>query len=172
MKVGADRKYAIEFRDAAVKQVIEGGRSMTAVARSLEMSSKTLANWVYRTRKGQALIKRQPTKPASEMEAGAEGVELVYFGLARQAIGQGAGRWLMQEALAAASARGARRIWLHTCNYDHPRALGFYQRCGFAIYARGPSEIERYRRNSSAFSNTRERMSVTAVMSPLACSAS
>ena len=72
-----------------------------------------------------------------EMEAGAEGVEVVYFGLARQAIGQGAGCWLMQEALAAASARGARRIWLHTCNYDHPRALGFYQRCGFSIYAQG-----------------------------------
>ena len=44
MKAGADRKYTIEFRDAAVKQVNAGGRSMTAVARSLEMSSKTLAN--------------------------------------------------------------------------------------------------------------------------------
>ena len=69
MKVGTDRKYAIEFRDAAVKQVIEGGRSMTAVARSLEMSSKTLANWVYRARKGDALVKRAPAQPASELEA-------------------------------------------------------------------------------------------------------
>jgi len=69
MKVGIDRKYAVEFRDAALKQVIDGGRSMTAVARSLEMSSKTLANWVYRARKGQALIKRQITKPISELEA-------------------------------------------------------------------------------------------------------
>ena len=40
MKAGGDRKYAIEFRDAAVMQVIEGGHSMTAVARSLEMSGK------------------------------------------------------------------------------------------------------------------------------------
>jgi hypothetical protein len=31
--------------DSAVKQVIEGGGSVAAVARSLEMSGKTLANW-------------------------------------------------------------------------------------------------------------------------------
>ena len=68
MKVAADRTYAIEFRDAAVKQVIDGGRAISAVARSLEMSSKTLANWVYRARKGQALVKRQPTHPVSELE--------------------------------------------------------------------------------------------------------
>jgi len=69
MKAGIDRKYTAEFRDAAVKQVNAGGRSMTAVARSLEMSNKTLANWVYRARKGQALVKRQPAQPVSELEA-------------------------------------------------------------------------------------------------------
>ena len=69
MKVGPDRKYTIEFRDAAVKQVIDGGRGISAVARSLELSSKTLANWVYRARKGQAPVKRKPTLPASELEA-------------------------------------------------------------------------------------------------------
>jgi transposase len=69
MKSGSDRRYTPEFRDAAVKQVIEGGRSVAAVARSLEMSSKSLANWVYRARKGQALVKRAPAQPVSEMEA-------------------------------------------------------------------------------------------------------
>jgi transposase-like protein len=44
MKAGTDRKYTAEFRDAAVQQVNAGGRTMTAVARSLEMSNKTLAN--------------------------------------------------------------------------------------------------------------------------------
>ena len=68
MKAGTDRKYTAEFRDSAVKQV-EGGRSMSAVARSLEMSSKTLANWVYRARKGQLLVKRAPARPISELEA-------------------------------------------------------------------------------------------------------
>ena len=42
---------------------------MPSVARSLEMSSKTLANWVYRARHGEALLKRSPVKPVSELEA-------------------------------------------------------------------------------------------------------
>jgi transposase len=69
MKTGSDRKYTAEFRDSAVKQVTDGGRSLAAVARSLEMSSKTLANWVYRARKGQALVKRPPAQPTSELDA-------------------------------------------------------------------------------------------------------
>jgi transposase len=69
MKAGTDRKYTAEFRDAAVQQVNAGGRTMTAVARSLEMSNKTLANWVYRARKGQALVKRQSAQPVTKLEA-------------------------------------------------------------------------------------------------------
>ena len=42
---------------------------MPSVARSLEMSSKTLANWVYRARQGEALLKRPPVKPVSDLEA-------------------------------------------------------------------------------------------------------
>ena len=68
MKAGSDRKYTAEFRDAVVKQV-QGGRSMAAVARSLEMSNKTLANWVYLARKGQALVKRRVVQPHSELQA-------------------------------------------------------------------------------------------------------
>ena len=69
MKAGTDRKYTTEFRDSAVKQVIDGGRSISAVARSLEISNKTLSNWVYRARKGQELVKRTPALPSSELEA-------------------------------------------------------------------------------------------------------
>lgn len=69
MKTGPDRRYTPEFRDAAVKQVIEGGRSVAAVARSLEMSNKSLANWVYRARKGQELVKRALVQPVSEIQA-------------------------------------------------------------------------------------------------------
>ena len=46
-----------------------GGRSIAVVARSLEMSGKSLANWVYRARKGQALVKRAPALPTSELQA-------------------------------------------------------------------------------------------------------
>ncbi len=69
MKAGPDRRYTAEFRGSAVKQVIEGGRPIAAVARSLEMSGKSLANWVYRARKGQELAKRAPALPPSELEA-------------------------------------------------------------------------------------------------------
>lgn len=70
MKTGIDRKYTAEFRESAVKQVTEGGRSMTAVARSLEMSNKTLANWVYRARKGpESATSPRTVTPVSEQEA-------------------------------------------------------------------------------------------------------
>ncbi|MBK8335516.1 MAG: transposase [Sterolibacteriaceae bacterium] len=69
MKTGSDRKYTPEFRAAAVKQVMDGGRSVPAVARSLEMSPKTLANWVGRARKGQVLVKREQVRPVTELEA-------------------------------------------------------------------------------------------------------
>lgn len=69
MKVGPDRRYTPEFREAAVRQVIDGGRSMSAVARSLEMSVKTLAGWVYRARKGQALPGRGSAHGVSEEQS-------------------------------------------------------------------------------------------------------
>ena len=69
MKTGPNRKYTAEFRAAAVSQVLEGGRSMAAVARSLEMSSKSLANWIYKARRGEPAVKREPTRPVSELEA-------------------------------------------------------------------------------------------------------
>jgi transposase len=66
---GLDRKYTQEFRLAAVKQVMDGGRSIRQVARSLEMSPGTLGNWVSRTNKGEGLMKRPPGRPVTELEA-------------------------------------------------------------------------------------------------------
>jgi GNAT superfamily N-acetyltransferase len=63
--------------------------------------------------------------------------EIVYFGLVDGAVGKGVGRWLMQEAITRAFAKPVRRLWLHTCNYDHPKALRFYQVAGFRIFATG-----------------------------------
>jgi len=48
-----NRRYTKEFQEAAVAQVLEGGRSLIEVARSLEMSDKTLGNWVRRVQRGQ-----------------------------------------------------------------------------------------------------------------------
>lgn len=64
-----NRSYPPEFRKAAVQQVVDGGRSVQAVARSLEMSAKTLANWVARARRGEAPSQGSVRGPVSELEA-------------------------------------------------------------------------------------------------------
>jgi GNAT superfamily N-acetyltransferase len=63
-------------------------------------------------------------------------MEIVYFGLVPMATGAGLGRRLMAAALDVAW-RTADRVWLHTCSFDHPGALRFYQSCGFVPYASG-----------------------------------
>src|SRR5262245_2143111 len=68
MKAGPDRKYTVEFRRAALRQV-ESGRSVGEVALALEMSPKTLWSWVYKARKGEPLLKREPARPVTELEA-------------------------------------------------------------------------------------------------------
>ena len=61
--------------------------------------------------------------------------ELAFFGLTKDAIGSGLGRALMNVAIAKAWAKPINRFWVHTCHFDHPNALGFYQRSGFKPYA-------------------------------------
>ena len=60
-------------------------------------------------------------------------VELVYFGLVREAQGAGLGRALLTDAAQEAWAMGARRIWLHTCTLDGPTALPNYLARGFRV---------------------------------------
>ena len=57
--------------------------------------------------------------------------ELAFFGLTRALIGSGAGRYLMNEAITRAFARGVQRFHVHTCTIDSPQALSFYRRSGF-----------------------------------------
>jgi GNAT superfamily N-acetyltransferase len=63
-------------------------------------------------------------------------VELAYFGLLPEFIGQGLGRFLLDWAVQHAWRGRLRRFWVHTCDLDHPRALGVYQKAGFRIYDR------------------------------------
>jgi GNAT superfamily N-acetyltransferase len=60
--------------------------------------------------------------------------ELAFFGLIKEAIGGGLGRALMNLAISRAWAKPINRLWVHTCHFDHPNALGFYQRSGFKAY--------------------------------------
>jgi ribosomal protein S18 acetylase RimI-like enzyme len=62
--------------------------------------------------------------------------ELAFLGVVPGAIGQGAGRHLMDEAVSRAFAKPVRRFFVHTCSLDHPGALAFYMKSGFIPYKR------------------------------------
>src|SRR4029077_17710504 len=54
-------------------------------------------------------------------------VEIAYFGLLPQYIGQGIGGHLLTSTIQRAWAlEGPRRVWVHTCSLDHPSALANY----------------------------------------------
>ena len=63
-----------------------------------------------------------------------ESVEIVYLGLLRQFMGRGIGGLLLSETVERAFRTGARRIWLHTCSLDSPRALENYRARGFKLF--------------------------------------
>ena len=72
-----------------------------------------------------------------ELDRRVEGeVEIAYFGLIPEYVGRGFGAFLLDWGLARAWSYRPRRVWLHTCSLDHPRALGVYQRAGLEVYDR------------------------------------
>jgi GNAT superfamily N-acetyltransferase len=83
--------------------------------------------------------------PAGDFEldtaAGRE-TELRYFGLVPQFIGRRLGPFLLQAAIDQAWLRPIERLWVHTRTFDHPKALGLYQRAGFVVYDRRPVRFE------------------------------
>ena len=62
--------------------------------------------------------------------------ELRYFGLIPDFIGRRFGPFLLRAAIDRAWLRPVERLWVHTRLFDHPKALGHYQRAGFVVYAR------------------------------------
>ncbi|MCZ6863290.1 MAG: GNAT family N-acetyltransferase [Alphaproteobacteria bacterium] len=69
-------------------------------------------------------------------------VELAYFGLIPEFIGRGLGRYLLGWAIDEAWQRKPERVWLHTCNFDHPKAIATYQKAGFVPYKQDTTMIE------------------------------
>ncbi len=62
-------------------------------------------------------------------------VELAYFGLMPEAIGQKLGPWLLGWAIDTAwRAPTVDRVWVHTCSLDHRSALRAYLAAGFVAY--------------------------------------
>ena len=63
-----------------------------------------------------------------------EEIELAYFGLLPDFIGKGLGSYLLDWAVETAWTHNPIRLWVHTCDFDHPGAFAVYQRAGFAPY--------------------------------------
>ena len=61
-------------------------------------------------------------------------IELAQFGLIRDFIGQGLGKWFLQWTIDKAWSYRPKRFWLHTCTLDHPHALPNYAKAGFVLY--------------------------------------
>jgi GNAT superfamily N-acetyltransferase len=85
----------------------------------------------------EALVLRQRGSDIGllELDRRSQGeVEIAFFGLVETEIGRGIGRWLMNEAIGRAFAQPIARLFVHTCTFDHPRALNFYRSAGFKPY--------------------------------------
>lgn len=63
-------------------------------------------------------------------------VEISFLGVVSTLLGKGAGRYLMNRALEITWGRTPKRVTIHTCTFDHPRALEFYMKTGFVPYLR------------------------------------
>lgn len=61
-------------------------------------------------------------------------VEIAYFGLLPEFIGCGLGGPLLTNAIEEAWRMLPKRVWVHTCNRDHPQALANYQARGMLVY--------------------------------------
>lgn len=61
-------------------------------------------------------------------------VEIAYFGLLPDYIGRGLGPYFLERVVGRAWSSSPRRVWLHTCTLDHPRALPNYIKAGFVPY--------------------------------------
>jgi len=80
-----------------------------------------------------------------ELQRGDDGsVEIVYFGLVPKFIGRGLGGPLLTRAVQEAWAMGggAKRVWLHTCTLDSPRALPGYKARGFREFKTERLEVD------------------------------
>lgn len=69
-----------------------------------------------------------------ETQSGGD-VEIAYFGLLSDFIGQGLGGPLLTAAVERAwQLPETRRLWVHTCSKDHQHALDNYCKRGFVVY--------------------------------------
>ena len=87
--------------------------------------------------KGQSPHKKNHKHFMLELDFRRAGVaEISFFGFVTELTGKGHGGWLMAHALSIGWRKDIERMWVHSCTLDHPGALGFYRRHGFAPFER------------------------------------
>lgn len=78
-----------------------------------------------------------------ELERHRDGsVEIAYFGLLPEYLGQGLGKHLLTDAAERAWQLSPTHVWLHTCTLDDPAALPNYERRGFRAFRSETYAIE------------------------------
>lgn len=68
-----------------------------------------------------------------ERQAG-DNVEIVYFGILPEFTTMRLGGWFLSEMIRHAWTGDTKRVWVHTCDADHPAALPNYLARGFQIF--------------------------------------
>jgi len=63
-------------------------------------------------------------------------IDIAYFGIVPEFIGQGFGPYFLRWTIDAAWQHAPMRLTVNTCNLDHPAALPLYQKFGFRVYDR------------------------------------
>lgn len=70
----------------------------------------------------------------AEIKLEKNAAECVYFGIIGSCRGKGLGRYFLQTVIEALFCKfEINRFWLHTCEFDHPRAIDVYKKSGFSI---------------------------------------
>ncbi len=77
-----------------------------------------------------------------ELHQARQEVEIASFGLLRRFQRTGLGGYFISKAIACAWDLNPQRVWLHTCELDHPNALSNYQKRGFEIYEEGECQYD------------------------------
>ena len=60
--------------------------------------------------------------------------KIAYFGILPEFYGRKLGPYLLNWAVKYSWSKNPKRVWLHTCALDHPKALQIYLRSGFVQY--------------------------------------
>ena len=123
-------RYRALFRAVGQPWLWRGRLVLDDAALAETLNAPTLELFVAARRDGtpQGLLELDFSAPGE--------CELAYVGLVPELTGRGHGAWLMGHALKRAWKEGVSRVWVHTCDLDHPGALPFYQRHGFQPYER------------------------------------